>query len=139
MAWISWLRIGEAVGYGAAALILGPRAALQRRHLRTIRRAFAYWLSDEQYTKQVATHGRVRRLVERTDDELAFLLECELQPGDDLATIVIQLEKLPGMTEDKVVAETKAPLSADEWSHFASGAVREAAELIRRHRGEGYR
>lgn len=131
-------RLGEWIGYGVGVVIYGPRAALEQRHLRRIRRAFAAWLADERYTKQIAEPGRVRRLVERQDDELALLLECELRPLDDRAFITIRLEKLPHMEDDRVAVETKAPRSAGEWSDLAEGAVRAAAKRIRRHRG-GYR
>lgn len=127
------------MGYGIAALFLGPAKALRQRHIRTIRRSFAAWLGDEKYTKQVAEPGRVRRLVERSDDECSFLLECELRPEIDRAFITIRLEKLPHMTEDHVMMEREAPQSAGEWNDFANGAVQAAADLIRRHRGEGYR
>jgi len=131
--------LGETIGHGIGAAIFGPGVALKQRHNRTIRRAFAAWLGDETYTKQVAEPGRVRRLVERRDDELTFLLECELQPEIDRAFITIRLEKLPHMTEDQVLMERAAPESAGEWNDFASGAVQSAADLIRRNRGDGYR
>jgi hypothetical protein len=134
-----WEAVGEKVGYGLAAIIYGPRVALEQRHKRTIRRAFAAWLGDEKFTKQVAEAGRVRRLVERQSDELSFLLECELHPEIDRAYITIRLEKLPHMKEDHVLVEDEAPESAAEWDDLATGAVKKAAETIRRHRGDGYR
>ena len=121
-----WEAVGEKLGYGIAAVIYGPRVAIEQRHERTIRRAFAAWLGDEQYTKQVAERGRVRRLVERQADELSFLLECELRPEIDRAYITIRLEKLPHMNEDHVLVEEEAPESADAWNDLAEAAIAKA-------------
>lgn len=134
-----WLRVGETVGYGIAAMLLGPKVAIEQRRRRTARRAFATWLGDEVYTKQIAEPGRVRRLVERRDAELAFLLECELRPVEDRATITIRVDPLPGVREDHVLVERDAPDSPDGWTELATEAVTGAAELCRRHRGDGYR
>ena len=86
-----WEKVGETIGHGIGAIVYGPGAAMKQRHLKTIRRAFATWLGGESYTKQIAEPGKVRRLVERQDDELTFLLECELRPEHDDAQIVITL------------------------------------------------
>ncbi len=145
-----WSKLGESVGYGIGAVIFGPTVALERRRIRTIRRAFAEWLGDEKYTKLVPEPGRVRRLVERQDAELPFLLECQLEPAEGTATIAIALERpVPADPEELAPAylskpdvlrlETPAPQTASEWKDLADVAVQKAALVTRRYRGDGYR
>ena len=134
-----WEKVGEAAGHGVATLVFGPSIALERRRMRTVRRAFAAWLGDESYTKQIGTPGHVLRLVERQDAELTFLLECELHVIEDLARITTRFEKLPHVDDDLVHAEKKAPRTREDWNDLANGAVQKAAETVRRGRGEGYR
>ena len=133
-----WESVGEKIGYGIAAVLYGPRVAIEQRHQRTIRRAFAAWLADEQYTKQIAEPGRVRRLVERQVDELSFLLECELRPEIDRAYVTIRLEKLPNLNDDHVLVEDEAPEGPDAWNDLADSAIAQAAKLLRSAR-VGYR
>jgi hypothetical protein len=41
--------------------------------------------------------------------------------------------------EDHVLVEEEAPEGPDAWNELAEIAVAKAAELIRKHRGDGYR
>jgi hypothetical protein len=41
-----WERVGETIGYGLAALVLGPPAAISRAERRRIRRAFVTWCDE---------------------------------------------------------------------------------------------
>lgn len=180
-----WENVGETIGYGLGVVVFGPKVALQQRAQRTIRRSFAGWLSEENFTKQEPLSGHVRRFVERQEDELPFVLECDLAPREGVARIVTTTaDRLPDRVRvrierdvppivlgtsleaeatseliaaalasplrhcawrsieigpDRIVLETNAPSSADEWEAFARGALKVATWLTRRFRGDGYR
>jgi hypothetical protein len=125
-----WFDFAERLGYGIGAVIFGPTRALEQRNNRQMRRAFAQWLAGERYTKQTATKGCVRRIVERQDAELSCVLECELHHDTKLAGIAVAMEPLPERVKVQVFREDPEPTSGTLEDEVKSALADEIAAAL---------
>jgi hypothetical protein len=58
-----WESFGEAVGYGLAAIVLGPPAAIMRSERRRLRRAFLAWCDAHEPQALEGSRGVTRRAI----------------------------------------------------------------------------
>lgn len=90
-----WERFGEHIGYGLAAVVLGPQAALERRARRAMRAAMIAFCEPLGPVKLEAPRGILRRRAELRADRGPVALELELDLRKRSAHASLVLERLP--------------------------------------------
>jgi hypothetical protein len=109
-----WERLGEGVGYGLAAIVLGPAAALERRARRAMRGALVDFCSERQPVRLSAPRGALRRRVRLAERGAAPLaIEIELELASRTARLRADLDRMPGYVEARV-ARSLGSLRPDE-------------------------
>lgn len=90
-----WERFGEAIGYGLAAVVLGPHAAAKRRTRRMLRAAFRSWSDAHDPVAMVGGAGTVRRRVTLPARLGPVPLEAEVDPYRSTGKLVIATQLPP--------------------------------------------
>lgn len=101
-------RFGEHLGYGLAALVLGPRAALERRARRAMRAAMLDYCRDLHPLKLDAPRGSIRRSAQVPTPVGSLSVELEVDLDARKAWASAPLERLPSYVSARV---TKSPSS----------------------------
>ena len=95
-----WERIGEGIGYGLAAVVLGPQVAIERRQRRTMRSAFREWSASLGATSLVPPRSGERRcavMLPTSADAIAA--EVTLDPYGRTAALAATPPQLPALVD----------------------------------------
>jgi hypothetical protein len=95
----AWETLGEKVGYGLAAIVLGPHAALERRARRTIRLAMVGWAEAHQPVKREAPRGALRRSVTLRAGSEPIDVDLDLDLAERRATLAFAIARLPSYVD----------------------------------------
>ncbi len=106
-------RLGEAIGYGLAAVVLGPKAALERRARRAIRHALLDWCAPLDPVKLVAPRGVLRRGVTLATAMGPMAAEVTVDVHDKQAKLVASTPQLPPMVAVTVTTMLTRRVLAD--------------------------
>jgi hypothetical protein len=90
-----WERVGEAVGYGLAAVVLGPHAAAKRRTRRMLRAAFRGWSDAHHPVAMLSGDGTLRRRVTLAGTMGPLPVEAEVDPYMNTAKLVVAAQLPP--------------------------------------------
>jgi hypothetical protein len=115
-----WEQLGESMGYGLAAIVLGPAAALERRTRRAMRGGLVDFCSERQPVRLQAPRGTLRRSVRlATRGAAPLALEVELELSSRTARLRADLERMPGYVEARV-ARSRSSLHPDASQRLAT-------------------
>jgi hypothetical protein len=116
-----WERLGERIGYGLAAIVLGPAAALERRTRRSIRRAMLDYVRDLEPMKLESRRGLLGRNVSlRAAAGATLPAEIEVDLEGRRARVVVQFERLPAFVDACISRDVR---ELDELPHRPTGWV----------------
>jgi hypothetical protein len=116
-----WEELGERVGYGIAALIYGPAAALERSHRRAFRRALRAYCSGIDTVRMTPKRsGVVSRRITLAHDVSA---EVELDLASRHAWFEVQLERRPAFVE-AIIDKHLGSIDYDPKIAIAEGELR---------------
>jgi hypothetical protein len=91
-----WERVGEAVGYSLAVVLIGPVAALQRQARRRMVYAAIGFCRRHAPIELAAPKGVVRRAIRLATPGGPIPVEMELRPFEGSASLVVTIPALPG-------------------------------------------
>lgn len=97
-----WEWLGEKVGYGLAAVVLGPAALMERRARRDARRAMLRFAREHDPDVLEAPRNRVHRLMRIATKEEPLHMEARLDLATRRAVLVIDLPSLPATVTARV-------------------------------------
>jgi len=97
-----WEMLGERVGYGLAAVVLGPVAALERRTRRTMRAAMLDSFEDLRPLRLERRRGTIRRNVQLPTGAGATSIDIDLDLHTHKTKLTLRLERLPSYVEARI-------------------------------------
>jgi hypothetical protein len=95
----AWETLGEKVGFGLAAIVLGPHAALERRARRSLRLAMVGWAEAHQQVKREAPRGALRRSVTLRAGGEPIDVDLELELAERRTSLAFAIARLPGYVD----------------------------------------
>lgn len=138
-----WGRVGEGIGYGLAAVVLGPSAAIQRRARRAMRSSFAELCERRSATKLVAPRFVRRASMRLAKGATSIGLEVELDIVGKHARATASIDPLPSFVQAEASKNLTAidglrrrrgpPLAMHDGLRIDSGSIDAALadELVR--------
>jgi len=108
-----WERVGEGIGYGLAALVLGPAAAISRSERRRVRHAFNAWCDEQSAVKLEAPRGVMRRAITMKSSIGAMPAEVRLDLFARRALIRVAIQPLPPWVRARVECEHAVRVVSD--------------------------
>ena len=120
-----WERVGEGIGYGLAALVLGPPAAISRSERRRIRRAFVAWCDAHDATKIEAPRGVARRAIALPTKLGKLPVRAELDVNARRARIEATIAPLPTFVRAAVIRDGALRVESDVLDPASRAALRD--------------
>lgn len=120
-----WERVGQGIGYGLAALVLGPPAAISRSERRKIRRAFVAWCDEQSAVKLEGRRNVLRRSITMTSALGAMPAEVELDSFARRATLRVTIPPLPAWVRAQVACESGVTVESESLDREAQRALRD--------------
>lgn len=115
-----WERFGEHIGYGLAAVVLGPHAAFERRARRAMRAAMVTWCAPLRPEKLDAPRGKLRRRAELPAPGGSLAIDVVLDLARREARITLPLERRSNAATSQALIEA---ISSGPLQHLAAFAI----------------
>jgi len=120
-----WERVGEALGYGIAAVVLGPPAAISRSERRRVRRSFVAWCDEHAAVELAGSRGVTRRAI-TLDAKLGGLpARAELDVLARRARIEVRIAPLPSFVRATVIRDGALRVESDSLDPASIQALRD--------------
>lgn len=121
-----WVRVGEAIGYGLAAVVLGPSEAISRRERRRIRQTFLAWCDERGSVRHEAARGMLRRTITLTTPTGTMPAEVELDPFARRARILAVIAPLPSWVRASARRDETLQVMSDSLDPASLRALRDS-------------
>lgn len=108
-----WESFGEAIGYGLAALVLGPAAAISRSERRRVRRSFVAWCDEHGAEKREGSRGVLRRAIALDTKTGKTPADVELHAFERRALFDVAIPPLPNWVRAKIVWENGVKVESE--------------------------
>ncbi|HEY1958987.1 MAG TPA: hypothetical protein VGH28_25415 [Polyangiaceae bacterium] len=108
-----WESLGEGIGYGLAALVLGPPAAISRGERRRIRLAFNAWCEEQSAVRLEGSRGVHRRSIRFRSAIGTTPAEVTLDLFSRRASIHVGIPPLPAWVRARVECEHAVRVTSD--------------------------